>query len=57
MRALVVVGYTVLAVDPLSVGRYRERHGVSGAKSDAANTRTLADMARTDSLRPVRIAS
>lgn len=31
--------------------RYRERHGVSGAKSDVANTRTLADMVRTDSHR------
>ena len=35
--------------------RYREQHGVSGAKSDAADAHTLADMVRTDShqLRPV----
>lgn len=55
VQALIAAGYTVFAVNPLSVARYRERHGVSGAKSDAADARTLADMVRTDSprLRPV----
>jgi transposase len=35
--------------------RYRERHGVSGAKSDAADAHTLADMVHTDrhQLRPI----
>jgi len=31
------------------VARYRERRSVSGAKSDAADAHTLADMVRTDS--------
>ncbi|MET8054861.1 IS110 family transposase [Streptosporangium sp. NPDC005286] len=53
--ALVAAGYTVLAVNPLQAARYRERLGVSGAKSDAADAHMLADMVRTDShqLRPV----
>src|SRR6266498_4734381 len=47
--------YTVYAVNPLQAARYRERHGVSGAKSDTADAHMLADMVRTDShqLRPV----
>jgi transposase len=49
VRALIAAGYTVFAVNPLSVARYRERHSVSGAKSDAADAHTLADMVRTDS--------
>jgi hypothetical protein len=32
--ALVAAGYTVYGVNPLQASRYRERHGVSGAKSD-----------------------
>jgi transposase len=35
VTALVASGYQVYAVNPLSVARYRERHSVSGAKSDA----------------------
>ena len=55
VAALVAAGYTVFAVNPLQASRYRERHGVSGAKSDAADAHVLADMVRTDShqLRPV----
>jgi transposase len=55
VTALIAAGYTVYAINPLQVARYRERHGVSGAKSDAADAHTLADMVRTDShqLRPV----
>jgi transposase len=54
VAAMVAAGYTVFPVNPLSVARYRERHSVSGAKSDAADAHTLADMVRTDShqLRP-----
>ena len=39
----------------MQVACYRKRHSVSGAKSDAADAHTLADMVRTDShqLRPV----
>jgi transposase len=57
VRALIAAGYTVFAVNPLSVARYRERHSVSGAKSDAADAHTLADMVRTDSHRLVWGAS
>jgi transposase len=49
VAALVAAGYTVFAVNPLQAARYRERHSVSGAKSDAADAHTLADMVRTDS--------
>jgi hypothetical protein len=46
--ALVAAGYTVFAVNPRQVARYRERHGMSGAKSDAGDAHVLADMVRTD---------
>jgi len=55
VQALIAAGYTVYAINPLQAARYRERHGVSGAKSDAGDAHVLADMVRTDShqLRPV----
>jgi transposase len=55
VMALAAAGYAVYGINPLQVARYRERHGVSGAKSDAADAHTLADMVRTDAhqLRPV----
>jgi hypothetical protein len=34
VAALAAAGYVVYAVNPLQASRYRERHGVSGAKSD-----------------------
>ncbi len=54
VAALVAAGYLVFPVNPLQASRYRERHGVSGAKSDAGDAHMLADMVRTDShqLRP-----
>jgi transposase len=48
VRALVAAGYRVMAVNPLAVDRYRDRHRVSGAKSDPGDARVLADMVRTD---------
>jgi hypothetical protein len=48
VTALAAVGYTVFGVNPLQVARYRERHSVSGAKSDPADAHTMADMVRTD---------
>jgi transposase len=48
VAALLASGYTVYAVNPLQAARYRERHSVSGAKSDPADAHTLADMVRTD---------
>jgi transposase len=49
VAALVAAGYAVYPVNPLQASRYRERHGVSGAKSDAGDAHVLADMVRTDS--------
>ena len=46
--ALVAAGYQVYAINPLAVSRYRDRHVVSGAKSDAADAKVLADLVRTD---------
>src|SRR5450759_419533 len=46
--ALIGAGYQVYAVNPLAVSRYRERHGVSGAKSDHADAKLLADLVRTN---------
>ena len=46
--ALVAAGYVVLAVNPMSTSRYRERHSTSGAKSDPGDARVLAELARTD---------
>lgn len=48
VQALLAAGYRVYAVNPRQVARFRERHGVSGAKSDTADAHTLADMVRTD---------
>jgi transposase len=49
VAALVAAGYVVYAVNPLQASRYRERHGVSGAKSDTGDAHMLTDMVRTDS--------
>ena len=49
VAALIAAGYTVFAINPLQASRYRQRHGVSGAKSDAGDAHVLADMVRTDS--------
>ena len=46
--ALVAGGYRVLAVNPMSTSRYRERHSTSGAKSDPGDAFVLAELARTD---------
>lgn len=55
VAALVAAGYTVLAVNPLQAARFRDRLGVSGAKSDAGDAHVLADMVRTHAheLRPL----
>jgi pimeloyl-ACP methyl ester carboxylesterase len=41
--ALVAAGYTVYGVNPLQAPGYRERHGVSGAKSDRGDAHMLTD--------------
>jgi transposase len=48
VSALVGAGYEVYAVNPKAASRYRDRHGVSGAKSDPADAKVLADLVRTD---------
>ncbi len=46
--ALVAAGYEVFAVNPMAAARYRDRHAVSGAKSDPGDAKMLADLVRTD---------
>jgi hypothetical protein len=55
VAALAAAGYAVYGINPLQVARYRQRHAVSGAKSDAGDAHVLADMVRTDAhqLRPM----
>ncbi|MCP5027255.1 MAG: IS110 family transposase [Actinomycetia bacterium] len=48
VQALIAAGYQVYAINPLSVSRYRDRHNVAGAKSDAGDAKVLADLVRTD---------
>ena len=48
VEALAAAGYEMFAVNPLAVARYRDRHQVSGAKSDAGDAKLLADLVRTD---------
>jgi len=48
VTALAAAGYQVYAINPLSASRYRERHNVAGAKSDAGDAKMLADLVRTD---------
>lgn len=48
VQALLATGYTVYAVNPLQASRYRERHGVSGAKSDPRDAHVLAELVRLD---------
>jgi transposase len=48
VQTLAAAGYQVFAVNPLAVARYRDRHAVSGAKSDAGDAKLLADLVRTD---------
>ena len=46
--ALTAAGYQVFAINPLAAARYRDRHHLSGAKSDASDAKLLADLVRTD---------
>ena len=54
--ALSAAGYRVYAINPLVVARYRDRHHVSGAKSDASDAKLLADLVRTDRHNHRRVA-
>jgi hypothetical protein len=48
VQALIAAGYTVFPINPLQAARYRERHGVSGAKSDPGDAHVLAEIVRLD---------
>jgi transposase len=48
VSALTAAGYQVWAINPMAAARYRDRHHVSGAKSDAGDAKLLADLVRTD---------
>ena len=48
VQALIATGYTVYAINPLQVARYRERHATSGAKSDPGDAHVLAEIVRAD---------
>jgi Transposase/Transposase IS116/IS110/IS902 family len=54
VAALIAAGYTVFPVNPLQASRYRSRHGVPGARSDAGDAHMLAGTVRTGAhqLRP-----
>jgi hypothetical protein len=45
-------GRRVYAINPLAVSRYRDRHGVAGAKSDHSDAVLLAGILRTDQAAP-----
>lgn len=48
VQALIEAGYTVYAINPRAASRYRDRHSVSGAKSDPGDAKLLAELVRTD---------
>jgi transposase len=48
VNALVGSGYAVYPINPLVAARYRERHSVSGSKSDRRDAEMLANLVRTD---------
>jgi transposase len=48
VAALRAAGHVVVPINPKSVSRYRDRHSVSGAKSDPADALMLAQIMRTD---------
>lgn len=48
VAALRATGRLVFAINPLAVSRYRDRHGVSGKKSDHGDAVVLANILRTD---------
>ena len=48
VAALRATDRPVYAINPMAVARYRERHSMTGKKSDHANAMTLANILRTD---------
>jgi len=48
VQSLLAAGYQVYAVNPFAAAHYRQRHVVSGAKSDPGDAEILANLVRTD---------
>lgn len=48
VASLVAAGYEVFAINPRMASRYRDRHSMSGAKSDRADAHLLAELVRLD---------
>jgi len=48
VQALIEAGYVVYAINPRAASRYRDRHSLSGAKSDPGDAKMLAELVRTD---------
>jgi transposase len=48
VAALRAAGHRIYAINPKAVERYRDRHAVSGAKSDPGDALVLAHLLRTD---------
>ncbi len=48
VNALVEAGYVVYTINPKAASRYRDRHSLSGAKSDPGDAKMLAELVRTD---------
>ena len=56
VSALIAAGFEVYAINPMAASRYRDRHHVSGAKSDPGDAKMLADLVRTDRHNHRRVA-
>lgn len=56
VQSLVEAGYQVYAINPKAASRYRDRHTLSGAKSDPGDAKMLAELVRTDRHNHRRVA-
>ncbi|CAN5308128.1 hypothetical protein BH20ACT3_BH20ACT3_09720 [soil metagenome] len=56
VQSLIEAGYQVYAINPRAASRYRDRHTLSGAKSDPGDAKMLAELVRTDRHNHRRIA-
>ena len=56
VQSLVEAGYQVYAINPRAASRYRDRHTLSGAKSDPGDAKMLAELVRTDRHNHRRVA-
>lgn len=56
VQSLIEAGYQVYAINPRAASRYRDRHSLSGAKSDPGDAKMLAELVRTDRHNHRRVA-